>query len=1027
MNIGEYSVKNPVVSWLLVIVFLFGGYSGFMKMGKLEDPEFTIKDVKIITQYPGATAQQVYDEVTYHIEEAVQLMPQIKWIKMSISRPGVSDISVTFKDKYNKEDFPSIYDEVRRKIADMRYKLPPGAHDPVIVDSFADVYGVYAALTGEGFSYRDLKDAADLIKKEMVLVKGVRKIVIGGVQTEVVYVEISRQRLGELGLSLGQIGQILESQNVVTDAGKVQVGNEYLRIQPTGEFNSVKSMGDVLISSSEKTLIYLKDIAQIRRDYKEVPDMLIYYDGQPALTLGVSMLSGENVVKVGENLTKRMKEISSLLPLGMQMNMIYDQPAEVKNSVTGFMLNVAAAIVIVIIVLLLFMGITAGLIIGAVLLITVAGTVLIMEMYGIDLQRISLGALIIALGMLVDNAIVIAEGMMIRIQAGMNAAKAARDVVGRNAVALLGGTIIGILAFSAIGLSQDGTGEFSRTLFYVILISLLLSWVTAVSTTPLLCALFIKEKKKKANNSGDTTEQQGNEQDEAYSGFVFVLYRTFLKQALHFRKLTVLVIIALFAVSVFGFSFVRGGFFPDSNTPMFFVEIWEIEGTNIEKTREDTLKISEYVRTLPGVRKTTELIGGGDQRFSLVYEPKERSPAYAQIIVQTEEREQIEAIWNNIDNYMKAFPNIEPIIKPLRIGPGRDSKIEARISGPDGALLRRLSEQVKAIYRNDPGTKEIRDDWRQPVKLVKPIFNEQVGRQLGINYLDLSRALKYAFDGTQVGLYRDGIRLLPILSRATDEEREDISNIRDIQVWSPVLNRSVPIAQVVERFETVWENTVIRGRDRRTTIIASCNPEKGVDSNALFKRLRPQIEAMQLPPGYQLVWGGEYEDSTNASNSLASALPGGFLMMILTTILLFGKVRQPAIIWLTVPLAIIGITAGLLALDGAFDFMGLLGALSLIGLLIKNAIVLIEEIDLQIAEGVEGFKAILDSSVSRMRPVMMAAATTILGMLPLLSDVFFVNMSIIIMSGLAFASVLTLIVVPVLYAMFFKISYRAEA
>jgi len=529
--------------------------------------------------------------------------------------------------------------------------------------------------------------------------------------------------------------------------------------------------------------------------------------------------------------------------------------------------------------------------------------------------------------------------------------------------------------------------------------------------------LFIKAKK----NAGSEQDAQ-----DAYSGFIFMLYRGILKKALHFRGFTMAVIVALFAIAVYGFGFVRGGFFPDSNTPMFFVEVWEVEGTDFHQTRDDTLKISEYIRSLPGVTKTTELIGGGDQRFSLVYEPKERSPAYAQIIVQTETREQIAEIWDKTDVYMKRFANIEPIIKPLRIGPGRDSKIEARISGPDGAVLRQLSEQAKEIFRNNAGTKEIRDDWRQPVKLVKPIFNEQVGRLLGINYEDLSKALKYAFDGTQVGLYRDGIRLLPIFSRATDDEREDISNIQDIQVWSPVLQQSVPIAQVVKRFETVWENTVIRGRDRRQTIIPSCNPETGVDSTALFDRLRPQIEAMKLPPGYQLAWGGEYEDSTLASNSLASALPGGFLLMILTTILLFGKVRQPLIIWLTVPLAVIGITAGLLSLNGAFDFMGLLGALSLIGLLIKNAIVLIEEIDQQIEEGIESFKAILDSAVSRMRPVMMAAATTILGMIPLLSDVFFVNMSIIIMSGLAFASVLTLIVVPVLYSMFFELKYKED-
>ena len=458
MNIGEYSVKTPVISWLLVIVFLAGGYNGFVKMGKLEDPEFTIKDVKIITKYPGATARQVYDEVTYHIEEAIQLMAQVKWIKMSISRPGMSEITVTFKDKYNKEDFPDIYDEVRRKIADMLYQLPPGAQKPVIVDSFADVYGVYLALSGDGYTYRDLKDAADFLKKELVLVDGVRKVVIGGAQPEVVYLDISRQRLGELGLSLEQISHILKSQNVVADAGKVHVGDEYLRIQPTGEFKSVKAIGDLLISSSDKTLVYLKDIAKIRREYQEVPDTLIYYNGKPALTLGISMQSGENVVQVGKNIEARFHEVASLVPVGMHLDVIYNQPVEVANSVKGFILNLVAAVVIVIIVLLLFMGMRTGLIIGSVLLITVAGTLMIMQLFGIDLQRISLGALVIALGMLVDNAIVVAEGMMVRIQSGMNAVKAAKEVVGKSAMALLGGTIIGILAFSAIGLSQDGTG-----------------------------------------------------------------------------------------------------------------------------------------------------------------------------------------------------------------------------------------------------------------------------------------------------------------------------------------------------------------------------------------------------------------------------------------------------------------------------------------------------------------------------------------------------------------------------------------
>jgi multidrug efflux pump subunit AcrB len=1013
MNIGEYSVKTPVISWLLVVILVGGGLWGFERMGKLEDPAFTIKLAKIITLYPGATAQQVQDEVTYHIEDAIQRMEQVKHIKMTVSRPGMSDIQIEFKDKYRGGDFPNIYDELRRKIADVKAKLPPGAHEPMIIDDFGDVYGVYVALTGDGYTWRDLWDFADRIKREMVLVQGVRKIAIGGEQKEVVYVDISRSRLGELGISPAQIAAVLQSQNMVVESGRTRVGDEYLRIEPTGEFTTVRAIGDVLIGSEQRKLIYLKDIASITRAYEEVPTTLFYYNGKPALTLGVSMQAGENVVAVGQRLEQRFRELQSIIPVGMQLVPIYNQPAEVNKSVGGFLVSVGQAVAIVIVVLLLFMGLRVGMIIGAVLLITVAGTLLIMALEGIELQRISLGALVIALGMLVDNAIVVAEGMLVRMQAGMKAAEAASETVGKTIWALLGGTVIGILAFSAIGLSQDGTGEFANSLFWVILYSLLLSWVTAISTTPLLCALLLKPGQGGADNGADP-----------YGGGVFKLFRGVLDRAIRMRWLTVGVVVGLFVLAVLGFGNVKQAFFPESNTPLFFVDVWEVEGSDIRQTREDTLKVGEFLRRQEGVTSTSTVIGGPHQRFTLVYDSKEISQVYAQIIVQTDTRERIAEVQAKVSDFMRTeMPGLDPIVKSLRIGPGRDSKIEARISGPDATLLRQLSQQVQAIMRADPETKDIRDDWRQPVKLIRPVFNEQVGRQLGITREDLAASLQYAAEGTAVGRFRDGIRVLPIKMRAPEEERSDVGNLRDTQIWSPVLKRAVPVAQVVSGFETVWENTVVRSRDRGQTIIASCNPT-GDLATPLFNRLKPQIEAMELPPGYSLEWGGEYEDSAKAQAGLASSLPMGFLLMILTSILLFGKLRQPLIIWLTVPLAIVGITAGLLGFNGAFDFMSLLGALSLIGLLIKNAIVLIEEIDQQIDDGKEPHQAILDATVSRLRPVILAAATTILGLIPLLQDVFFVNMSLTIMAGLGFATVLTLLFVPTLYAMLFRVKAR---
>ncbi|HEY5716525.1 MAG TPA: efflux RND transporter permease subunit, partial [Psychromonas sp.] len=565
--------------------------------------------------------------------------------------------------------------------------------------------------------------------------------------------------------------------------------------------------------------------------------------------------------------------------------------------------------------------------------------------------------------------------------------------------------------------SVSSVGEFAGSLFWVILISLSLSWLTAVTTTPLLCAMFIKPDKK----------AEGQEESDPYAGMLFQGYKKLLLVALRFRWVTVAIVVALFVSAIIGFAYVKQGFFPDSNTPMFFVDIWEVEGTDIRHTRDDALQVEKFLSEQEGVVSTTTMVGGGAMRFTLVYGPEAATSAYAQLIVKVENKKQIEALQEKVTEFMRVeLPNTEPKVKNLRIGPGRDSKIEARFSGPDPKVLRELSEKAQSIMFADSDARDIRDDWRQPVKVIRPLFNEQVGLQLGISRAELTDALKRSSVGTSVGAFRDGNRLLDIVLRAPEDERDDVAKLQDIQIYSPVLGRSIPAGQVITDVETVWENNIIRNRNRAHTIIASANPI-GPLASPLFNRLRPQIEAIPLPSGYMLEWGGEYEDGINASKPLFAALPGGFILMIIASILLFGHIRQPLIIWLVVPMAIIGITAGLLLTGGAFDFMAMLGGLSLVGLLIKNAIVLIEEIDLQKEQGKELFQAIVESSVARMRPVLMAASTTILGLIPLLVDVFFMNMSIAIMAGLGFATILTLVIIPVLYAIFFKAENRELA
>jgi len=1012
MNIAEYSVTKKVTTWLLIILFLAGGFTALQEISRLEDPEFTIKEAKVYTAYPGATPFEVEREVTYHIENAVQQLQQLKRVE-SISQDGFSEVTVVIKDKYKKPDFPNIWDELRRKISDVQSQLPPGSNSSVVKDDFGDVFGLFYALTGEGYSYRELKDYADILKEQLLLVPGVRKITIDGAQKEVAYLEVSRSNMAKLGISNEQFNSVLKSQNLVSNSGNVRVGSEYIRINPTGQLQSVQEIGELLISGSNNTLVRIRDIAQVRRAYEEVPSKYNFFNGKPALNIGISMLPGENVVAVGQRLDTRLAELQTVTPLGMQLDAIYNQPVIVDVSVSGFVLNVVLALVIVIVVLLFFMGLRTGFIIGAILLITVSGTVWFMNAYAIDLQRISLGALIIALGMLVDNAIVVAEGMLIRIKRGEDGTKAAREVVSATMWPLLGGTVVGILAFAAIGLSQDATGEFANSLFWVIFISLLLSWFTAVTMTPLLCVQFLK-----ADKPGET-------QADPYGGFIFRKYKSLLAAAIHARWITVSAVIIMFAASIFGFGYVKQSFFPDSNTPMFFFDLWNVEGTDIRKTRDDLLKIDEYLRTQDGVVSTASYVGSGATRFTLVYSPESPSGAYGQIIVNAKTLADVTRLQKQVLDYTAIhFPDSEPKTKPLRIGPGRDAKIEARLNGPDPVVLRQLSQQVQQIMADDGAAINIKDDWRQPVKVIRPIYNEKAARQLGITRENVSTAMLTAFEGQQVGLFKDGIRLLPIIMLPPAIERTDVSAIRDVPVYSPILKDSVPIGQAVSDFRVEWADAKIKKRNRIYTITPSCDPAQGL-ATPLFERVRPLIEGMDLPPGYFLEWGGEYEDSRDANAAIGSTLPAGFLAMIIVVILLFGKVRQPLIIWLTVPLAIIGITAGLLLMNVSFGFMGLLGALSLVGLLIKNAIVLIDEIDQQIDSGKQGYNAILDSAISRMRPVMMAASTTILGMAPLLSDVFFLDMAVVIMFGLGFASVLTLIIVPVLYAIFFKIKANA--
>ncbi|QYK04748.1 efflux RND transporter permease subunit [Shewanella zhangzhouensis] len=1022
MNLAEYSIRHKVISWMFALLLLLGGAIAFSGLGQLEFPEFTIKEALVITPYPGASPEQVEEEVTLPLEDALQQLDGIKHIN-SINSAGLSQIRIEIKDKYDKHSLPQVWDEVRRKVNDSAGLLPPGTGTPRVMDDFGDVFGILLNLSGPDYSNRELSNYADLLRRELVLVPGVKKVSVAGKVTEQVVVEISQQKLSALGLDQSYIHGLIQNQNVVSNAGSLLVGDNRIRIHPTGEFTSVQDLARLIVSpQGSPELIHLGDIAHIDKVYDETPEQLYRSQGQNALSLGIAFSGGVNVVEVAADIQKRLVELESERPLGMMLDTVYNQGLAVDETVSSFLINVLESIAIVIAVLLLFMGLRSGLLMGLILLLTILGTFIVMKLLNIELQLISLGALIIALGMLVDNAIVVTEGILIGLRRGKSRLEAASQIVAQTQWPLLGATVIAIIAFAPIGLSQNAAGEFCRSLFQVLMISLFISWITAITLTPFFCHLLFK----------DTPPAE--DEADPYKGWFFTLYRAVLMFALRFRLASLALVLAMLVSAVMGFGHIKNVFFPASNTPIFFVDVWMPEGTDIRATERftaaiETTLLSRSQQADSGLQQITTVIGQGAQRFVLPYQPEKAYPAYAQLIVEMRDLASLGAYMPLLEDFLRQeYPQAQFRLTKMENGPSPAAKIEARFYGDNPETLRSLAAQAEAIFSAEPTMDAIRHDWRNQVALIRPQLQTARARESGISKQDLDQALLLNFSGKQIGLYRETSHSLPILARAPADERLQADNLWELQIWSQEHASFVPVSQLVSDFATEWENPLLMRRDRKRVLTVMADPKLGSDETAdsVLRKVKAKVEAIPLPAGYSLEWGGEFESSGEAQEAVFSSIPMGYLVMFLITVFLFNSVRQPLVIWLTVPLALIGVTAGLLLFDAPFSFMALLGLLSLSGMVIKNGIVLMDQINLELSSGKSALAALVDSCVSRVRPVMMAAITTMLGMIPLITDAFFGSMAVTIIFGLGFASLLTLIVLPLIYSLFFKIEMGGD-
>lgn len=1024
MGLTQLAVDNRAVTYFLAMVVAVAGVSGYFSLGQLEDPAFSIKEATITTFYPGASPEEVELEVTDPIEIAIQELPQLKLVE-SISRAGESSITAEILPQYWSDELPQVWDQLRSKVRDVQDSLPEGATTSEVTDDIGQVYGMQLAVIGEGFTPTELDGYADYLKKELSVVPGVARVDLWGDQQRVVYFDVAETQLSALGLTSSDIQSTLEDQNLVVDAGSLDVQRRRLRISPTGAFASPTDIGELTVRASgaggdglgsDQTdadeLIRLRDIGTVREGYEDPPYRLMRFNGRPAIGLSISNAPGANVVAVGKAIDARLAELIPTLPVGIEVSRVHWMSDVVDDAVKGFLVSFGQAVAIVIVVITVGMGLRMSIIIGTALIMTILGSFLVMSLLGIDLQRMSLGALIIALGMMVDNAVVVADGMSARLKRGVPRKQAAIAAGRDPALALLGATVIGAIAFYPIYASTEGAGEYCRTLFTVIAASLLVSWLVSVTLTPLQCIDLVKDPKS-------TTA-------DPYRTPIMSAFRRILSTAIKARLFVVVGMIALLVTSLAGFGHVRQLFFPDSSMTKFMIDVHAAEGTRVQSVSADLAVMEAHLAADERVTAVASYIGSGPPRFYLPVEPEPPLGSYAQLVVNVEDVSEIDALLVELQPWVEqAFPDTLMSLRKFGVGPSNTWSFELRISGPavaDAGTLRMLADRAAAVVEASPLAGPVRTDWRERVPRFEPRFNQERARWASVAREDLSNALLLSFDGQQVGTYREGDELLPIMLRRTEGERQGFETLEALQVNPSGSTETVPLAQVTDGIGIEFEDPVVGRHNRRRTITVQANPVHGASLADLRNDVLTALDAIELPAGYTMEWGGEHEDTVDSQASLVPGLAPMAIIIVSILVALFNAYRPLVIMLATIPFVLIGVTAGFLLLDAPFGFVALLALMSLIGMMLKNAIVLIDEVGVQLEAGHPRSEALIRAAQSRLSPVVLASATTVLGVIPLLSDVFWIGLSVTIMAGLSFGTLLTMVFLPVLYA----ISYRLK-
>ncbi len=1032
-NISAWALDHPALTRYLMVVLLLLGVAAYFQLGQDEDPPFTFRAMVVQAFWPGASAQQMAEQVTDKIEKALQQVPHADKIR-SYTKPGESLTILQLADSAPPKEVSNSWYQARKVVQDARSALPSGVIGPVFNDDFGDVYGSIFALSADGFSPEELRVFAERVRQQLLSVPDVAKVATFGVQAEKLFVEISQKRLAQLGLDMNQVLAQISAQNAVESAGVMNAGTENLQVRVAGAFNSVDDLGRVAIRGVNPTTgaasqIRLSDIAQIKRAYADPPSVMVRHQGQSVIALGVSMAKGGDIIALGERLQVTVRRIRAELPAGITLAQVQDQPTAVSRSVGEFVKVLIEAVLIVLAVSFISLGlhtkplrvdIWPGLVVGITIPLVLAITFVVMFYWGVGLHKISLGSLIIALGLLVDDAIIAVEMMVRKLEEGYDKKRAATFAYEVTAMPMLTGTLITAAGFLPIGLAKSVTGEYTFAIFAVTAAALIISWLVSVYFVPYLGAWLLRTKPHAVSSAGD-------EPHELFDSPFYVRFRAAVNWCVQHRWITIGLTLLTFALGIVGMGRVQQQFFPDSSRPELLVDLWLPEGSTIEQNETIAKRFEARMMQEPGLQSVTTWIGSGVPRFYLPLDQVFPQGNVSQAIVLPKGLNEREELRLRLPQLLASeFPEVRSRVKLLPNGPPVPYPVQFRVHGQDATVVRQWADQAKDLLRADARMRGVNDNWNESVKVLKLEVDQDKARALGVTSQVIAQASRTILSGTNIGQYREGDKLIDIVLRQPLEERQAITDLGN--AYLPTASgRSVPLAQVAQH-SLGWEPGVMWREGRNYAITVQGDVVEGVQGATVSAAVWPQMQAMaaRMPVGYGIDIAGAVEESSKGQGSIAAGVPVMLFIIFTLLMLQLQSFSRAMLVFLTGPLGIAGVAAALLLLNRPFGFVALLGVIALMGMIMRNSVILIDQIEQDRRRGVATWDAIVEAAVRRFRPIVLTAAAAVLAMIPLSRSVFWGPMAVAIMGGLVVATVLTLLALPAMYAAWFRVKREGD-